>query len=261
MNRLLTIIFFLTVPYFSFSQILNIEKYRLDKDTFNIWMGNVGLGFNSKKQQTNVLTFNGNLNVAYLSKKHSYMTINYIKFINVASDNVISEGYTHVRFNFFRHNRISIEPFVQLQYDIGRGLYKRGLMGQSFRLSIHSKERYTLSFATGAFYEYELWKGDVLRFGDENRPGVAETNFIKSTSNIALRLDLHKSVNLFLVTYYQARFNHFFKPRVISDLQVVFNLGRHFSISNQFVSTFDAYPITTANKFIFSFNSALMFKF
>ena len=43
------------------AQILNIEKFRLDKDTFNVWMCNVTFGFNAKKQNISTLQYNGQL--------------------------------------------------------------------------------------------------------------------------------------------------------------------------------------------------------
>src|SRR4051794_30076869 len=83
----------------SFGQILNIERFRIEKDTANFWTGNVGLGFSSKKQQNQVTSLNLNSSLVYLSEKHGYLNINYGKLIKTTQQKVISEGYTHWRVN------------------------------------------------------------------------------------------------------------------------------------------------------------------
>jgi hypothetical protein len=243
------------------AQILNIEQFRTTKDTANVWAGNIGLGFSTKKQQTSVTTLNANSNVVYLSKKNGYLSINYIKFIGILQNKAISEGYTHLRFKLMRRKILSYEPFLKLQYDLGRGLLKRELYGFTFRLNLLSNKKFLIGFNTGAMYEHEIWKGSVLRFAKPGKEGYAETMFIKSTNNISLRGELTKNLSLFFVTYYQARFERFFFPRIISDLQLNLKISKYLTLSNQFVSTFDALPILSNNNFIYSLNTSLMVKF
>ena len=242
------------------AQILNVERFRLDKDTSNVWLGNAGLGFSLKKQKNNVYTFNGNLNLVYLSKHHSYMSLNNFKIIRQDENNLISEGYAHGRITFLRKNRISYEPFAQIQYDQGRGLSWRELYGYTFRLSLRSRHRNTLSFNTGAMYEYEKWEGTVLRYSSDSTGRLAVTKFIKSTSNLSYKTHFSDNVNFFAVVYYQARFEKFLSPRVITDLQLQLKINKHFSFNTQFVSTFDDLPIIAGNEFVYSLNNTLVIK-
>jgi len=260
-NKVVTL--FLLVLYSTISshgQILNIEKFRIDKDTSNVWGVNVGFGFSTKKQQTSVTTMNANANIVYLSKKHSYITINYIKFVGIENVNPLSEGYTHWRLTLLRKKFVSYEPFVQWQYDKGRGLLKRELYGASIRLNVLRTKKTMIAFNSGAMYEYELWRGEVIRFPIENTQDSAQTRFLKSTNSITVRGDVASNVNVFLVSYYQARFNRFFSPRIISEIQVNIKINKYFSISNQFTSTYDAIPILKNNTFIYSYTTSLLFK-
>lgn len=245
----------------AWGQILNIEKYRSDKDTSRVWAGNVGFGLSAKKQQTSLLNLNTNCNLAYFSLHHSYMNISYFKFVAIQESEVISEGYTHFRALFDRKRFVSYEPFVQFQYDLGRGLLKRQLAGFTFRFNFLSTEKVHMAANTGAMYEQELWEGEVLRYPISERPDRAETYFIKSTSNFSIRGDISNNVYLLFVTYYQARFEKFLTPRIISDVQLNVKMSRFFSISNQFTSTYDALPILRDNKFIFSLNTNLTLNF
>ncbi|MFN3405553.1 MAG: DUF481 domain-containing protein [Cytophagaceae bacterium] len=259
--RVITIFVLFSVPTVLPAQILNIERFRFEKDTSNFWTGNVTFGLSSKKQNNTVTTVNAATNLVYLSEKHSYLNINNIRFLSVSNQNVVSEGYTHIRLNLYRRKKISAEPFIQFQYDIGRGLEKRELYGMSFRARIFASEPLTVAFSTGAMYEHEVWKGRVLRFPMEGSPGRAETHFLKSSSHLTLRSTLGKNVSLIGITYYQAPYEDFFRPRVITDISLMITLSRYFSFSNQFVSTFDAAPILDDNKFIYTLNTNLVVKF
>ncbi|MBO9699242.1 MAG: DUF481 domain-containing protein [Sporocytophaga sp.] len=257
---LITISFACFVPS-SFGQILNIERFRIEKDTSNYWTGNIGLGFSTKKQQNQVTSVNLNSNLVYLSEKHGYLNINYGKLIKTTQQRVISEGYTHWRVNLFRTHRLSYEPFLQLQYDLGRGLQIRELYGASLRFRIKSTPKFSFSINSGGMYEHEIWRGDVLRFESGGDSTKAETYFFKNTTNVSFRGDVSQNVNVFMVTYYQARFTNFFKPRVITDFQVMININKYFSLNNQFVATYDALPLITGNKFVYTYNMSIVVKF
>ena len=261
MIKWIVILCLLISSFNSFSQILNIEKYRIDRDTFHVWAGNIGIGFSSKKQQNTVATLNASSNVVYLSRNNSYLNVGNVKFIGVEGSKLISEGYLHFRAILNRKKFLSYEPFVQWQYDLGRGLEKRELYGFAFRVNIIRSKKFFIAANTGAMYEHEVWKGDVLRFPLQNEPTLAETQFVKSTSNISARGDLSENVYLLFVTYYQAAFETFFYPRIISELQLNFIINKYFTLNNQFSSNFDSLPILTKNRLVYSFNTSLMINF
>jgi hypothetical protein len=251
-------LFFCTAGH---SQILNIERFRPSKDTANVWMGNIGLGFSSKKQLNSVINLNTNANVVYLSAKHSYMSINSLNLIRASESQIISEAYSHLRFNFMRRKRISYEPFLQWQYDLGRGLEKRELYGFSLRFRLASGEKIDLSMNSGVMYEHEKWRGEVLRLATDTSYTHAEASFIKSTNNVTLKSKLGNGITLFLLTYYQARYNRFLQPRIISDMKINFKINNHFSFSTQLTGIFDADPIIKNNHLIYEFNNSLVINF
>ncbi|MCS6824008.1 MAG: DUF481 domain-containing protein [Cytophagaceae bacterium] len=261
MYKLQSVIFALLISCsISPAQILNIEKYRQDKDTFNVWLGNINLGLENRKQKTSTLNYKAMVNLVYLSKKHSYMTINMIDYLR-AGNVTVTSGYTHGRINFYRRKLFSYESFCQLQYDKGRGLEKRELAGFSFRLNFHNRDKLNIGFNSGVMYEIERWRGRILRYHKAEDSTRAETRFIKSTSNLYLRANLNQQITLFTITYYQARFDAFLKPRMISDVQIMFKVNRRFSFSNNFSATLDTHPIADNNKFIYTLSSSLILKF
>ena len=234
------------------AQILNIEKFRIDKDTFNIFVGNVGLGVMARQQKTDVFTLSSKANAAYLSKKHSYLLLNTLSIVKVEGVEAANNGYAHLRFNLFRQHKISFEQFNQIQFDVGRGLDLRRLLGTSLRLRLIYNDKMSLAFNTGVMGEYERWNGQE----------VIRNTFFKSTSNITFQYNLSKSVFLFLISYYQARPQYYFsRPRFISDSRLVFNINKQFSFSFQFESTYDSYPIIDIQNHIYTIKNNLNFRF
>lgn len=234
----------------SFGQILNVEKFRLEEDTSNVWIGNINFGLSMKKQQTQVLSLGSNYNVAYLSDLHSYMFLGNFNLIQVENTDVISEGYGHLRFNFLRKRKLSLEQFNQLQYDKGRGMIFRGLVGADLRVRLISNDNLNISANTGAMYETEEWR-------DENGTLIPNNN-LKSTSNLTVRWNITESLAFMSITYYQARFDRFFRPRLITDTSFQIQINERFSFRTQYVATYDDDPVVDQANFIYSLENKLV---
>ncbi|MCP4521337.1 MAG: DUF481 domain-containing protein [Cytophagales bacterium] len=235
------------------AQILNIEKFRLEKDTANAWFGNAGLSISAKKQYSEVKKFSGSLNAVFLSKNNGYMLLNKYSLLQVNDNDVISEGYSHLRLNFWRRKKVSLEQFNQYQYDIGRKLNSRVLFGVTARFRLLHKEKISLSANTGFMYEDENWKTSDSTYFDNNS--------IKSTTNITLKTKLHKKIAFYFISYYQAKPESFFKPRLTVDSSLQFIFTKNFSFTTSFVSTYDADYIVPIAEFIYTLNSGINITF
>lgn len=241
------------------AQIVNVERFRLDLDTANLWLGNAGLGLNIKKQQNNIYTYNGSLNAVFLTDRHAFISLNYFKLLRQDKTNLLKDGYVHLRANLMRRQRFSYEPFMQYQMDQGRGLYFREIYGAAVRLRLWAGKQGYMSVNTGLMYEKESWRGAILRF--EADSGMAEIVFIRSTSNLTARINLAEGISLFLVAYYQARPDYFLRPRLISDIQVQLRINRYLAFNSQFVATLDAIPVVSGNNFVYTLNNSLLISF
>ena len=235
------------------SQILNIESYRLEKDTSNVFLGNIGFGYSSKKQTVSVSRYNTNINSAFLSKYHGYMLLSNLALIKISNQNVLSEGYAHLRFNFLRKKILSPEQFNQIQYDKGRGMDSRFLAGLCLRWRIFTSETWSISANTGLMFEKET---------RSKSPISATTSLIKSTTNITIKAKLSPSLNWFMINYYQARPDaNFVKPRLITDTSLQFKINKRFAFNTQYVATYDDNPIIDIPKLIYSINSSIQYNF
>ncbi len=236
---------------YSYGQILNIEKFRLDLDTSNALLGTINLSYSTKKQKTSVSEFGGGVNLIYLSKQHSYMLLSKSALVRVANERVVSEGFAHLRNNFFRKKKVSLEQFNQIQYDVGRGLELRLLSGIGGRMRLINGKKGAISLSTGAMFEHEEWLDERILIND----------YVKSSSSLSVRYELLKNVNLITISYYQARFETFFKPRITVDASLLVKINKKLSLRNQFVLTYDAAPVIDIAELIYSFKSGLTYKF
>ena len=78
---------------------------------------------------------------------------------------------------------------------------------------------------------------------------------------IGLKYKITLSIFLFTINYYQARFETFFSPRIISDTQLQFQINKFLSFSTQYVLTFDDNPVITNTQIIYSINNSLVIRF
>jgi putative salt-induced outer membrane protein YdiY len=235
------------------AQILNIESFRLEKDTAKVFLGNVGFGFSAKKQTVSVSRYNSNVNSVYLSQQHSYMLLSTLSLVKIDNQNVLSEGYAHYRMNFFRKKIFSTEQFNQIQYDKGRGMDSRLLTGLCLRYRILNTPRWSISANTGLMYEIENWS---------NAHQQQQSHLVKSSSNLTIKAKITPTLSLYMITYYQARPDqYFFRPRLITDTSLQLKISTKFSFNTQYVATYDDRPIIDIPHLIYAVNSSILYNF
>lgn len=249
-----TVCFFILIQTNLSAQILNIEKERQEINTTDstVWRGNFNFGFNLTRQQNTVLRFNNDDYLLLMTPKHAYIWIGHINLIKSKGKNVISEGYFHHRINFWRKNKISSEFFAQYQYNETRGLINRGLVGATPRLTLHASEKLDFAVGTGVMYEWEEWKLN------EN---YALTRLVKSTNYINFHAKFNENIELILITYYQARFDRFFYPRIIGDVNFNAKLSKHISFNLKFVPYYDSEPVIPIEKWNYEVTSGIGIQF
>lgn len=258
MSRFLSGIFFLCCflsAGLADGQILHLHKLRAEYDTSKVWYGDIELGFLHKNQQVNVTEFHSRVNLDYVSDLHNYLMVSNFSLVKVGTDNVLSEGFSHLRANLFQKNTFSPEAFFQVQYDIGRGMEERALIGASGKMQIYHTDKVKFSVNTGFMYEHETWREP------ESRGRRIDRDLFKSTSNMSFKWRVTETANLYAITYYQATVNEFFKPRISMDMAFKFFITKQFSFKNEFQFLYDANPVIDVARFISTYRGSLVFKF
>ena len=252
------------------AQILNIERSRIERDTADFVTGKAGLNFsmfnrNAGRNNPNnflQLTFNGDL--AYISKKHTYLFLNYYNYLLVNYDNrelrntVASNGYSHFRVNLLSRRKVSYELFTQYQADMARGLDRRILTGGGVRWLLYRTENTSWFAGTGLMHEHESWK-------DPEQEGVTRiSDLLKSSNYISLRSKLSDHVETNNIAYFQTGYDQQisrFRNRISGDLGLTVRLVGRVSMRTNFNFTYEDRPIVPVTRFIYAITNGLQVDF
>ncbi|MCC9137352.1 hypothetical protein ACFSKU_08165 [Pontibacter silvestris] len=275
-TRLKLIFCTLLLSLFSFlqkanAQIVNIEEERVKRDSSNYLTGKIGLDFSMYNQNAGEnnpnnylqLTFDGD--IAYFSKQHSYLLLNYVNYllVNYTSSSqrnaVASTGYSHLRTNLFRKRKLSYELFAQVQADKARGLELRTLGGAYLRLEIlRNKENVDVFFGTGLMHEHEEWEmpeeEDIIRTSD----------LLKSTNYVSAKAKLNENVETNAIVYYQTGYAESidkFRNRVSGDISLSVKVYKSLTLKTGFTCVYEDEPIVPVTRFVYSITNGVAVQF
>lgn len=236
------------LPVSSAAQVLNVESYRSPADTSGSWTGNLSFGFSASKQKSSSLQLNNRTNASYVSERDIYLLITNLNVLRI-EDELVSNGYIHLRGTFWREHRWSPEAFTQYQYSQNRGLKRRNLIGGVMRYEVIQNDDFDAAITTGGMYEHEVWSSsDVPR---------QQFDRFKSTSSLLLRGRISSNTELYVVGYYQATPADFINPRLTADVQLRFRISRVVSVGAQFNTTYDYAPPLETESWIYTFRNTV----
>ncbi len=256
----------LTTPHTSYCQILKVNKNNLNKDSSRYWLGAVSFNFNlnnrsvSKENENAFVGLTGTTDLVYLSEAHAYILINNINYFTSSGDNsgFISTGYSHFRINWIRKKNLSYENYAQVQYDKGRNMPLRFLLGGGLRYRITDSEKMLVVAGTGLMHEYEEWKVPEME-------SVVLTRTIwKNSSYVSGTFQLTDPLKLDLVLYYQGGYDQvseIFRNRVNGDIQISIQISDRLSFLVDFSGQYEDEPVIDINRFIYSLRNGIKWVF
>ena len=250
---IITFFFFAITTISSFSQILNIEKFRSNLDTSKAFFASARAGLELKQKNSQSLKIHSSASLAYLSDKHTYILTGNFQSTKIDRSEIFNQGYIHNRLELFRKNKTSFEPYIQSQYDLGKGLKRRHLFGLNIRHNIYSDSSIYIYIGTGGFHENENWFNTEIN-------SIKNINF-KSNNYLSIRYDLSKKTNLFLTSYYQAPFNDLNNARIIIDSNFQLKFDEHFSYDIHYELQYDQAPIISTAELNYLLKTGLRYTF
>ncbi len=236
------------------AQVVNVERHRITADTVNILTGGLGIGLNISQNKSHIVRLNNSADLTYVSRKHDYILLGRNNFLRVEGENVLNDGFIHLRTVLFRDNRFAPELFLQAQYNLDWGLKRRTLAGTAIRIRFSHTDTFSAYASTGLMYENEIWE-------DRNEMMREVLSLIKSTTSFNIRGKITENLDLAAISYYQARPDHYFKPRFTSDWQMRFRISDNLRFVFQFVSTYDSNPPLNSIDFIYSIYNIIEVRF
>lgn len=261
MKFLLSIFFVFAYTTVS-AQILKVDRVTLAVDTSNYWHGNVNFKFDLNNRAATVdreITFiglNANIDVGFASTNHEYTIISNFRYFTTGVGPFVSTGYVHGRVNWLRKKKVSYETFAQVQYDRGRNLQVRYLVGSGVRVSFLRKKKSYFYAGFGVMYEQEQWK--------DFEGQLINIDLIKSTNYLSADFFFNKRIELNTVLYYQTGYSDTldkFLHRINGAINFKIKVNERLDYLTSFQLQYEQTPIIQINRTVYALSNGLNFRF
>lgn len=166
-------------------------------------------------------------------------------------------GFLHLRWTKMYLPRFGSEVFAQWQRNRIIQLKRRIYTGAGVRVGLLRSKIFRLYWGAAAMVEFE-WFG-----GKYNRQDVyTEKGIIRGNTYLSIWWNLpNLPIHLTNVTYAQPRFNDFGDTRFVNDLEIVYDMTRHFSLVARLLLEWDTRPPDGVEGFQSLSHGKLRFRF
>lgn len=119
MKKIIPIIILLLISNTIYSQIVDVESYRLKNDTNN-FVGNINASFSANKNQKQIYQLGINSDLSLKIRKHNLMLITIYSWVNTndngKKDDFLNEGFQHLRYNYLLVDKLKLEAYLQYHH-------------------------------------------------------------------------------------------------------------------------------------------------
>lgn len=194
-------------------QIINIEGKRFLNDS-NGFVGKTELNYNLTQNVQKFSILGVNIHAQYKRTKHRFLAISDLAFIKSGNQDYTNSGYQHLRYNYKVAKLITIETFIQAQYNRVLKLDRRYLAGCGPRFRLVKSPHFRLYAATIYMYEYQ----------SQNFDSIHQFNH-RGSVYFSLNFDYHK-VDFVSTCFYQPNLFNFNDFRIANDASLEIELSK-----------------------------------
>ena len=266
----LVVLLLSTVSFRGFTQILNVEKTRIKGDSANYFVGSVGVDFNINNRNLDAqgdaiyfIGLNASSDAGYLSEYHSFFLLTQFQYNATSEQEINSTGYGHFRVTFLRKRPLAYESFAQVQYDRGRGMTFRRLVGGGIRKRVYQEENSSLHVGTGIMYEQETWEVPEARVV-EGEGNEVSLGLWKSTSYLSSRAALNRFISLNVIAYFQTGYDDeadFFRHRFSLDANIITTITSRLAFRTTAGLAYENHPVVPITKLVYSVTNGIQLSF
>lgn len=231
------------------AQVINIESKRFLNDTDG-WVGNSDFVLSMIKNTQQIISFSNTTRIQYQENKHKFLFLNDIGFVKAGNVNFVNAGYQHLRYNLKLQNRITMEAFVQTQYNPILKLDFRFLYGVGPRFKL-IKQKNIRVYAAGLFmYEYDMIKNDP------NPQQATRASFYISSTLMS-----KQNFEITSTSFYQPKIGEASDFRFANDTSLEFIINKHINFKTSFNVLYDTRQPIGIPDLVYNFRNGLTFKF
>ncbi len=241
---------FLFLPRSLHAQLVNIEKSR--KEAKPGLQGHIDLNLMLTQNTRQIFETSTSAHLQYTSGRHMTLILNNIGLMRVEGDNLINNGFQHLRYNYaIGDGFITAESFIQHQYNSIRLLQRRFLLGGGPRFRVYEADNIGVYIAPLVMYEQEL-----LDDADQSR-----TDKFKGDLYISITYALDERVNFTHTTYYQPDMAILREYRVASETGLELKFTERFSFLVTWNMAFDSHPPQDIPELFYTLRNGIKYNF
>ena len=172
-----------------------------------------------------------------------------------------NNGYFMFRLRDNDTKRVSSDYYAQVQWNGILGMQNRTLAGVNARFKFWENMESDLYFASGAFYEHELWNPVLSSFDFDSSVTSVTRNLIRWNNAVKMALKIADNIDFATSNFIQFplndSFSHFLDPRWAMNASIFFKINKHLSINCNYEHNLDLYRALPVDVYYYSFNIQL----
>lgn len=213
------------------AQVVNIEDRRIRLGDSLHWLGKADLGFNLIQNTQQYLTASAAVQMEYKQKRHFILSLTAYNLAKTTNQNILNDGFQHLRYNYEVTSKIVWEAYTQGQYNERVRLRLRLLAGTGFRFRIMRESHTRFYLGMSYFYEKTQFRDSTTAlFNHRLNFYGAFSQKIGATGRFAS------------TTYFQPIIGDFGNMRWASDNTLLLPLSKKLAFRINFNLTYDTDP-------------------
>jgi hypothetical protein len=250
--RIFTPVLFLLFSFLISSaeaQLVNIEKSR--KEARPGFQGHIDLSLMLTQNTRQIFETGTTAHLQYTSGRNTLLALNNLGFMRVEGENLINNGFQHLRYNYKIGNGFTTaEFFTQHQYNSIRLLQRRFLLGGGPRFRIFENENTGVYIAPLVMYEQELLND-----------GSPRTDRFKGDLYVSFTWSADERITFSHTTYYQPDFAMMSEYRISSETGMEMQFMANFSFLITYNLAFDSHPPADIPELFYTLRNGIKYNF
>ncbi|MED5464848.1 MAG: DUF481 domain-containing protein [Myxococcota bacterium] len=162
------------------AQIVNVLS-KVSRQSDDGVSGELSLSSAYKKGNINLRQFKAGALAHYKAGDHLVSWIANGRHLKKGTDDSdpINRTFQHIRYRYFSSEWFSAEGFVQYEYDEGRNLQLRTLLGGGPRFSAEVSEDLSVALGMALMIEREIKEGKEIELGDARQYALRSSNYVE----------------------------------------------------------------------------------
>jgi hypothetical protein len=231
------------------AQLVNIEKSR--KEAKPGFQGHIDLNLMLTRNTRQIFETGTTAHLQYTSGRNTLLALNNLGFMRVEGENLINNGFQHLRYNYKIGNGFTTaEFFTQHQYNSIRLLQRRFLVGGGPRFRIFESENTGVYIAPLVMYEQELLND-----------GSPRTDRFKGDLYVSFTYSIDERITFSHTTYYQPDFALLSEYRISSETGMEMQFLANFSFLVTYNLAFDSHPPADIPELFYTLRNGIKYNF